>query len=97
IYCSALAQLDQFEDFLVKQKQFQTKPYAKRFQTNHAKIGRATSPTAELVEQLLQQQVNELLQQQNWSTNFSNERSINFSNNKCSRATVQEKYDKNFK
>ncbi|CAM4845398.1 unnamed protein product [Rotaria magnacalcarata] len=51
----------------------------------------------ELVEQLLQQQVNELLQQQNWSTNFSNERSINFSNNKCSRATVQEKYDKNFK
>ncbi|CAF4601649.1 unnamed protein product, partial [Rotaria socialis] len=66
IYCSALAQLDQLEDFLVKQKQFQTNPYTKHFQTNHPKIGRttspkkrtspATSPTTKLVQQLLQQQ-----------------------------------------
>ncbi|CAF4680196.1 unnamed protein product [Rotaria socialis] len=66
IYCSALAQLDQLEDFLVKQKQFQTNPYTKHFQTNHPKIGRttspkkrigrSTSPTTYLVEQLLQQQ-----------------------------------------
>ncbi|CAF4469009.1 unnamed protein product [Rotaria socialis] len=76
IYCSALAQLDQLEDFLVKQKQFQTNPYTKHFQTNHPKIGRttspkkrtspATSPTTKLVQQLLQQQ--------NWSSNFSNDR-----------------------
>ncbi|CAF3978598.1 unnamed protein product, partial [Rotaria magnacalcarata] len=47
-------------------------------------IGRTTSPTAELVNELLQQQVNYNLE-------------LNFILFRCSRATVQEKYDKNFK
>ncbi|CAF3566551.1 unnamed protein product [Rotaria socialis] len=64
IYCSALAQLDQLEDFLVKQKQFQTNPYTKHFQTNHPKFGRTTTPTA----------VFRFLRQKNWSNNFSNSR-----------------------
>ncbi|CAF3883269.1 unnamed protein product [Rotaria magnacalcarata] len=61
---------------------FQQKNRSNNFSNN--KIGRPASPTKELVNELLQQQVN---------YNFE----LNFILFRCRRATVQEKYDKNFK
>ncbi|CAF2103065.1 unnamed protein product [Rotaria magnacalcarata] len=69
---------------------FQQKNRSSNF--SNSRIGRTTSPTAELVDQLLQRKVNKLLQQQ---VNYNLE--LNFILFRCSRATVQEKYDKNFK
>ncbi|CAF2138684.1 unnamed protein product [Rotaria magnacalcarata] len=61
---------------------FQQKNWSNNF--FNSRIDRTTSPTADLVNELLQQQVNYNLE-------------LNFILFRCSRATVQEKYDKNFK